>query len=56
MICWLCKRDLSWEAPAELTLAEREACDDCRPSLTAARATLAAAVLEESRPVNTLPA
>jgi hypothetical protein len=40
--CWVCRRTRSWQTPVELTPEEREACDECRPSITNLREALTA--------------
>jgi hypothetical protein len=38
--CWVCRRSRNWQTPMELTAEEREACDECRPSITNLREAL----------------
>ena len=40
MLCWVCRRDVTWDPPPNLTAVEREACDQCRPAVTNLRRAL----------------
>jgi len=40
--CWVCRRTRNWQTPVELTPEEREACDECRPTITNLREALTA--------------